>query len=113
MLRCLVELLSDDDANIRTIAAVGLGRANRARGADADAETQREFDNAEREVWWRGSAHPICALSFSSPSWNHHKLSRQLIRCLSDKDRLVRESSCMALANLKSTAAVPGIVHLW
>ena len=35
------------------------------------------------------------------------------MKCLNDKDRLVREAGCLALGHLKSKQAVPKIVQLW
>eukprot|EP00730_Choanoeca_flexa_P012790 TRINITY_DN4621_c0_g1_i3.p3 TRINITY_DN4621_c0_g1~~TRINITY_DN4621_c0_g1_i3.p3 ORF type:complete len:103 (+),score=28.98 TRINITY_DN4621_c0_g1_i3:1158-1466(+) len=44
---------------------------------------------------------------------SHCFLAVQLIATLNDRDRLVRESTCLSLANLKSRKGIPGIVHLW
>ncbi len=35
------------------------------------------------------------------------------MKCLNDKDRLVRESGCLALGHLKCEKAVPQLVQLW
>jgi hypothetical protein len=36
-----------------------------------------------------------------------------LMKCLNDKDRLVREAGCLALGQLQSKKAVPKLLHLW
>ena len=42
-----------------------------------------------------------------------NKIVKSLLGTLSDRDRLVRESGCLALGHLKASAAVPKILHLW
>ena len=42
-----------------------------------------------------------------------NKIVKALLGTLSDRDRLVRESGCLALGHLKAHAAVPKILHLW
>ena len=41
------------------------------------------------------------------------QVEKQLMKCLNDKDRLVRESGCLALGHMKSQQAVPKLVQLW
>ncbi|XP_071946260.1 uncharacterized protein [Antedon mediterranea] len=36
-----------------------------------------------------------------------------IMRLLKDKDRLVRESGCLALGHMKAKKAIPKLVHLW
>ena len=36
-----------------------------------------------------------------------------LMKCLNDKDRLVREAGCLALGQLRAKKAVPKLLHLW
>eukprot|EP00051_Salpingoeca_urceolata_P001149 m.38935 g.38935 ORF g.38935 m.38935 type:complete len:440 (+) comp11222_c1_seq2:125-1444(+) len=81
----LRRLLTDKDANVRAIACVSLGRVSRAT-AETPVAIKDQLRRAELQMIAVG---------------------------LKDPDRLVREASAMALANLGSTDGIPGIVHLW
>ena len=51
--------------------------------------------------------------TFSPTGADSKEVISALMKTLSDKDRLVRESGCLALGHLKAKAAVQKIVHLW
>ena len=73
MVEALLDLLTDPDKNVQTVAAISLART--------------------------GAREP--------------RVIRSLLKTLSSKDRLVRESGCLSLGHLKVAEAVPKIVHLW
>ncbi|XP_072172254.1 uncharacterized protein [Diadema setosum] len=41
------------------------------------------------------------------------RVVRRLLRLLKDRDRLVRQSGCLALGHMKARQAVPSLVNLW
>ncbi len=55
----------------------------------------------------------VAAISLARTGKLNKDISKRLMKCLNDKDRLVRESGCLALGHLKVAAAVPQIVQLW
>lgn len=55
----------------------------------------------------------VAAISLARTGQDDKGTIKQLMKCLNDKDRLVRESACLALGHLKAQEAVPKILHLW
>jgi HEAT repeat protein len=55
----------------------------------------------------------VAAISLARTGANDDKVINLLIKCLDERDRLVRESACLALGHLRSAKAVPKLVHLW
>ena len=55
----------------------------------------------------------VAAISLARTGVAKREVKVALIRCLSDKDRLVRESACLALGHLKAEQAVNKLVQLW
>ena len=55
----------------------------------------------------------IAAISLAKAGENSPKIVKSLMKCLNDKDRLVREGTCLALGHLKAQQAVTKILHLW
>ena len=55
----------------------------------------------------------VAAISLARTGANNPTVVKRLMKTLDDKDRLVRESGCLALGHLKAEAAVTKIVHLW
>lgn len=102
----LSRLLLDEDANVRAVAAVSLGRVHRNTGGGGSGGGSEEGGGA-------GSGSGSSASSAASSAAAMTQAEGRLVKCLSDGDRLVRESACLALCNLKSKAGIPGIVNLW
>lgn len=57
----------------------------------------------------------VAALSLShcEQSTYSPQVESALIGSLTDEDRLVRESCCISLGNLGSTAAIDKLAHIW
>ena len=55
----------------------------------------------------------VAAISLARTGANSKQVVQSLMKCLNEKDRLVRESACLALGHLQAEAAVPKLVHLW
>lgn len=41
------------------------------------------------------------------------RVIRRLLRLLKDRDRLVRQSCCLALGHMRAKQAIPSLVQLW
>ena len=56
----------------------------------------------------------VAALSLArvATPQNKHAVNR-MMTLLKDKDRLVRESGCLALGHIKAEEAAPQLVNLW
>jgi HEAT repeat protein len=55
----------------------------------------------------------VAAISLARTGAKSDAVVKRLMKTLDDKDRLVRESGCLALGHLKAQAAVTKIVHIW
>lgn len=55
----------------------------------------------------------VAAVSLAKTGNQDKSTINVLLKCLNDKDRLVRESGCLALGHMKAKRAVPKLLHLW
>ena len=55
----------------------------------------------------------VAASALSHSGSGNTRVLQALEKGLHDKDRLVRESSCLALGHLKDDSAVPTLLQLW
>ena len=55
----------------------------------------------------------VAAVSLAKTGASDSMTVKCLMKCLNDKDRLVREAGCLALGHLKAKQAVPKILHIW
>lgn len=55
----------------------------------------------------------VAAVSLAKTGNQDKSTINVLLKCLNDKDRLVRESGCLALGHIKAKRAVPKLLHLW
>ena len=56
----------------------------------------------------------VAALSLARVAQPHNKHAvGRMTNLLKDKDRLVRESGCLALGHIKAENAVPELVNMW
>jgi HEAT repeat protein len=86
VVEALIDLLWDKDPNIRAIAAISVAKSG--------------YDKSSRR-------------SGTDKSANIEDVDDLLTGLLSDKDRLVRESACIALGHRQCQKVVPSLLHLW
>lgn len=55
----------------------------------------------------------VAAVSLAKTGNQDKATINVLLKCLNDKDRLVREAGCLALGHMKAKKAVPKLLHLW
>ncbi|XP_048747306.1 uncharacterized protein LOC125659614 [Ostrea edulis] len=55
----------------------------------------------------------VAAVSLAKTGNQDKSTINVLLKCLNDKDRLVREAGCLALGHMKAKRAVPRLLHLW
>ena len=55
----------------------------------------------------------VAAISLARTESDAPKVINALLECLDEKDRLVRESACLALGHLKAESAVMKLERLW
>jgi HEAT repeat protein len=55
----------------------------------------------------------VAAISLARTETNTARSREKLMDSLDDKDRLVRESGCLALGHLRVEEAAPKLVQLW
>ncbi|ELU15118.1 hypothetical protein CAPTEDRAFT_228584 [Capitella teleta] len=92
------------ESSVRVQAIENLGKFRSEAVIDALKDLLVDKDNNVRSV---------AAISLARTGANDDSIIRSLIKCLDEKDRLVRESACLALGHLRSEKAVPKLVHLW
>ena len=55
----------------------------------------------------------VAAISLARTGSDAPRVINALQKCLNEKDRLVRESACLALGHLKAESVVMKLVQLW
>ena len=96
VLDALVDLLGDDDPNVRAIAAISISKCG---VGGSPANSFGAVDNSGTST--------TCRTSFDDIDDTLLKL------LLEDKDRLVRESVCIAFAYRRNRKMIPHLVQVW
>ncbi|KAK2177786.1 hypothetical protein NP493_578g02004 [Ridgeia piscesae] len=94
----------DMDSSVRVEAIENLGKYRSTAVIEALLDLLKDKDNNVKTV---------AAISLARTGVARRDVNVALVRCLADKDRLVRESACLALGHLKVEAAVKKLVQLW
>lgn len=94
----------DMDSSVRIEAIENLGRFQSSAVINALRDLLRNKSSNVRAV---------AAVSLVKSGDKDPSTVDNLMKCLNDKDRLVREAGCLALGQLQSKKAVPKLLHLW
>ncbi|XP_061197152.1 uncharacterized protein LOC133205368 [Saccostrea echinata] len=92
------------DSTVRVDAIENLGKYQSASVIESLRDLLRNQDSNIRAV---------AAVSLAKTGNQDKSTINVLLKCLKDKDRLVREAGCLALGHMKAKAAVPKLLHLW
>lgn len=92
------------ESTVRVEAIENLGKFHSKAVIEALLDLLYDPDNNVRTV---------AAISLARTGSSDEKVTNSLIKSLRDKDRLVRESGCLALGRLKAEKAVPDLIFLW
>lgn len=92
------------ESTVRVEAIENLGKFHSKAVIEALLDLLYDPDNNVRTV---------AAISLARIGSDEEKIINSLIKSLKDKDRLVRESGCLALGRLKAEKAVPDLIFLW
>lgn len=92
------------DSTVRVDAIENLGKYQSASVINSLKDLLRNEDSNIRAV---------AAVSLAKTGNQDKSTINVLLKCLNDKDRLVRESGCLALGHMKAKRAVPKLLHLW
>ncbi|XP_077995737.1 protein tirA-like isoform X2 [Glandiceps talaboti] len=91
------------DSSVRLDAIQNLGKFNSSSVVGALLDLITDKDENVRT---------IAAISLAKTGSTSNQVTKKLMMLLNDKDRLVRESGCLALGHLKVKQAVPKLVQL-
>ncbi|XP_062582549.1 uncharacterized protein LOC134244307 [Saccostrea cucullata] len=92
------------DSSVRVDAIENLGKYQSASVIESLRDLLRNQDSNIRAV---------AAVSLAKTGNQDKSTINALLKCLRDKDRLVREAGCLALGHMKAKMAVPKLLHLW
>ncbi|VDI42192.1 Hypothetical predicted protein [Mytilus galloprovincialis] len=94
----------DMDSSVRLEAIQNLGKFQSTTVINALRDLLRSTSSNVRAV---------AAVSLVKTGDKDPSTVDNLMKCLNDKDRLVREAGCLALGQLHAKKAVPKLLHLW
>ncbi|KAL5017041.1 hypothetical protein ScPMuIL_006630 [Solemya velum] len=74
-----------------------------------------EVQEALRDLLYNQDANvrAVAAVSLAKSGSGGQSTIKHLMKCLNDKDRLVREAGCLALGHLKARQAISKLLHIW
>jgi HEAT repeat protein len=128
----LIAMLRDVDANVRTNAVEALGRIADARAADPLIATLKDKDNRVRaaaveslgKIGDAKAVQPLAKL-LNDDSWNVRMAAVQglgkfkdasvidaVVKCLKDKDRDLRQAAALSIGMIGHPRAIPALVSI-